>query len=108
MVSGKHPEVLVVVRFKSSLTPDEVERRYKERIPEFQALPGLLQKYYLYDPSTEEWGGFYLWDSQASLDEYTASDLRKSIAETYQVIGAPRIDTLPVVDVLRPERSYPS
>jgi hypothetical protein len=105
MVDNTHPKVLLIVRFKSSLTPDELERRYKERLPEFRALRGLVQKYYLYDPSSDEWGGFYLWDSQASLDKYVASDLRKSIPEAYQVVGAPRVETATVVDILRPERA---
>lgn len=101
MTGSKQPEVLLIVRLKSSLSPEEAERRYKERLPEFQALPGLLQKYYLYDPSTEEWGGLYLWDSQESLEEFMASDLRKSIAEAYEVVGSPRVETSNVVEVLR-------
>jgi hypothetical protein len=63
---------------------------------------GLLQKYYLHDPSSDEWGGLYLWDSQESLDQFMASDLRKSIAETYQFVGTPRIETPTVIDILRP------
>jgi len=101
MVNNTHPGVLLIVRFKTSLTPEELERRYKERLPEFRALPGLLQKYYLHDPSSDEWGGLYLWDSQSSLDEYLASDLRKSIPETYQIVGEPRIETSNVIDILR-------
>jgi hypothetical protein len=102
MVNNSHPGIMLIVRFKSSLTPGELERRYKERLPEFRALPGLIQKYYLYDPSSDEWGGLYLWDSQSSLDEYLASDLRKSIPDVYQIVGAPRIETSPVIDILRP------
>jgi heme-degrading monooxygenase HmoA len=102
MVSSTHPEVLLIVKFKTSLTPDELQRRYKERLPQFRALPGLLQKYYLHDPSSDEWGGLYLWDSQESLDEFMESDLRKSIPETYQIVGTPRIETVTVIDTLRP------
>jgi heme-degrading monooxygenase HmoA len=105
MADNTHPKVLLIVRFKSSLTPDEVETRYKSRLPDYRAIPGLLQKYYLHDPSSDEWGGLYLWDSQASLDEFMASDLRESIAETYQFVGAPRIETTTIGDVLRPERT---
>jgi hypothetical protein len=104
MVSDTQTGVLLIVRFKSSLAPDELEKRYKERLPEFRALPGLLQKYYLYDPSSNEWGGLYIWDSQESLDKYMESDLRKSIPDVYQVVGAPRIETTNVIEILRPER----
>lgn len=103
MPGTTHPEVLLIVRFKSSLTPEELERRYRARFPKFRALPGLLQKYYLRDASTDEWGGLYLWDSQASLDRFLASDLRKTIAETYEFVEAPRIETPSVIDVLRAE-----
>ena len=102
MDNNTQTRVLFIVRFKTSLPPDELEKRYKKRLPEFRALPGLVQKYYLHDPSSDEWGGFYLWDSQESLNEYMASDLRKSIPETYQIVGTPRIETTTVIDILRP------
>lgn len=102
MADNKHPQVLLIVRFKSSLTPDELERRYKERLPQFRALPGLLQKYYLRGPAPDDWGGLYLWDSQESLDEFMESDLRKTIPDTYQFVEAPQIEAVNVIDVLRP------
>lgn len=104
MTDIHHPGVLVTVRFKSSLNPDEVKKRYEDRLPEFRAVPGILQKYYIYDPANEEWGGFYLFDSQASVDAYLSSDLRRSIADAYQIVGSPRLETADVVGVLRPER----
>jgi heme-degrading monooxygenase HmoA len=101
MVDSKHPKVMVLIRFKSTLPAEEVERRYKERLPDFQKLPGLLQKYYLHDAASGEWGGMYLWDSQESLDAFMSSDLRKSIPEAYQFADAPRVEVVEVVDVLR-------
>jgi hypothetical protein len=102
MADNSQTGILLLVRFKTSLSPEEMERRYKERLPEFRALPGLIQKYYVYDPSTQEWGGLYFWDSQSSLDAYLASDLRNSIPEVYEIVGAPRIETISVIEVLRP------
>ncbi len=93
--------ILFIVRFKSSLSPEELKKRYTERMPLFRAIPGLLQKYYIHDPVSEEWGGVYLWDSKESLEQYKASDLRKSIAETYQITGTPRIEISYVIDTLR-------
>jgi hypothetical protein len=101
MAADIQPGILLIVKFKTSLSREEMERRYKERLPQFQALPGLIQKYYLYDSSSEEWGGLYLWDSQSSLDSYLESDLRKSIPEVYQIEGTPRIEKIAVVDTLR-------
>ena len=104
MDNNSRSGVLFIVRFKSSLAPEEAEKRYKERLPDFRAIPGLLQKYYLYDPVSGEWGGLYFWDSQASLDEYLESDLRRSIPDVYQIVGTPRTESINVVDILRPER----
>jgi Putative mono-oxygenase ydhR len=103
MAPGGHPGALLIVRFRSALAPDELKRRYKQRMPEFGKLPGLLQKYYIHDKASGEWGGVYLWDSQASLDNYLGSDLCKSIAKTYEIVGMPRVEAAGVVDVLRPE-----
>ena len=57
--ASTHPGILLLVRFKSSLPAEELKKRYSERMPLFRDLPGLLQKYYVYDSATEEWGGFY-------------------------------------------------
>jgi heme-degrading monooxygenase HmoA len=96
------PIVMVIVRgLKSSLSYDELERRYKERMPEFRGVPGLLQKYYSYDSSTEEWAGIYLWDSEESAAAYLESDLRKTIPSAYELTQPPRIERFPIVDVLR-------
>jgi len=50
-----------------------MDRRYKERMPQFRELPGLVQKYYSYDEATGEWAGIYLWDSEESLAAYLES-----------------------------------
>jgi heme-degrading monooxygenase HmoA len=96
------PTVMLIVRgLKSKLPYDELERRFKERMPQFRDVPGLLQKYYSYDPSTEEWAGIYLWESEDSAAAYLESDLRKTIASAYELTQPPRIDRFPIVDVLR-------
>lgn len=101
MVDTSAAKVLVLVRFRSKLSADEIKRRYRERMPEFRQVPGLLQKYYVYDESANEWGGFYIWDSEESAEAYFKSDLRKSIPSTYDVDGTPRVEKLRVFDILR-------
>jgi heme-degrading monooxygenase HmoA len=96
------PTVMLIVRgLKSRLSYDDLERRYKERMPNFRAVPGLLQKYYSYDASTKEWAGIYLWDSEESAAAYLESDLRKTIPSAYALTEPPRIERFPIVDVLR-------
>lgn len=97
------PIVMLIVRgLKSELSREELERRYKERLPQFRNVTGLIQKYYSYDESTGEWAGIYLWDSEESLARYLESDLRKSIPAAYELTEPPRVERFPIVDVLHP------
>ena len=50
----KSPSLILLVRFRSSLSLEEVARIMEERAPEFRALTGLQQKYYLHDAETGE------------------------------------------------------
>jgi heme-degrading monooxygenase HmoA len=96
------PAIMLIVRgLKSKLSREEFERRYKERLPQFREVAGLVQKYYAYDESTGEWAGIYLWGSEESLAEYLESDLRKSIPTAYELTEPPRLERFRIVDVLR-------
>ena len=95
------PTYAVLVRLRTELEHDEIVRIMKERAPEFRALEGLEQKYYLHDPESGEYGGFYLWRSLDDVAQYRASDLAASIASAYQGVGAPRVEVFEVVMPLR-------
>ncbi len=98
------PSFILLVKFKSSLTLGEVVKVIDSRKENFSALKGLQQKYYLQEPSTKEYAGLYLWETQEDFDAYRDSELRKSIAKAYKTIGEPRIEVFNMVDVLRPDR----
>jgi heme-degrading monooxygenase HmoA len=101
-MSQPKPAFMLIVRgLKSKLPLAEMETRYKERMPQFRDVPGLVQKYYSYDDATGEWAGIYFWDSEESLGAYLESDLRKTIASAYELVEPPRIERFPIVDVLR-------
>ena len=97
----KHPAVLLLVRIRTRLPLDEIMARAEKRMPEFRALGGLLQKYYVHDPATGEIGGLYLWESAEALAEYRESELRKTIAEAYEAEEEPRVEVLRVITPLR-------
>lgn len=101
MAQGQPAIMLVVHGLKSNLSREEMDRRYKERMPKFRDVPGLVQKYYSYDESTKEWAGIYFWDSEESLAAYLESDLRKTIPSAYELTEPPKIDRFRIVDVLR-------
>ena len=101
MSPDPNPAMVLLVRFKSNLSFEDVMKVVEERADEFRALSGLKQKYYVQDATTGEYGGLYLWESGQALSEYRESELRSSIAAAYQTVGEPRIDVLNVIKTLR-------
>ncbi len=95
------PALAVQVRFHSRMPLDQILKVADERIGSFRALAGLEQKYYLQDPQTGEYMGFYLWKSQSDFEAYRDSELRASITAAYQVEGTPRIEVFRVIMQLR-------
>jgi len=93
--------LVLLVKFKSRLSFDEVKAIAASRADAFRALPGLTQKYYLHETATGEIAGLYLWDGPESFTAFRDSELRKTIAAAYQVEGEPRIE---VYDVMMPLR----
>lgn len=97
------PTTVLLARFRTRLSHDEVVSMMEERAPAFRALEGLRQKYYLHDPASGEYAGLYLWDSEEALDAYRRSELRATIADAYEVEGEPKIEVFRVFEELRPD-----
>ena len=95
------PTYAVLVRLRSELDREEIVRIMKERAPEFRALEGLEQKYYLEGPEPGEYGGFYLWRSLDDVVRYRESELAATIAAAYQGVGEPSVTVFQVVMPLR-------
>ena len=95
------PDLILLVKFKSALSLEEVEKVIDSRIDQFRALKGLQQKYYLHEPATQEYAGLYLWESEEDFLAYRDSELRATIAEAYKTEGAPRIEVYRVMKLLR-------
>ncbi len=74
----------------------------EERAPQYRALPGLLQKYYVREGETGEYAGIYLWDSEESMREFRDSELARTIPTVYKVVGQPRVEILDMILPLRP------
>jgi len=94
---------MLLVKFKTPLSREELQRVIDSRIDEFRALEGLSQKYYLHNTDTGEVAGLYLWDSAQALADYRESELRGTIARAYQAASEPQIEVFTVLDVLRDE-----
>lgn len=96
-----HPALVLSVKFKSGLPPEEIEKVIEARIDDFRALEGLTQKYYLEDAETGEISGLYFWESEQAFTDYRNSELKASIASAYQTIGEPRVEVFKVTRPLR-------
>ena len=96
-----NPTLMLLVRLKSSLPTEQIEAVVEERAPEFRALEGLQQKYYIHNAQTGEYGGLYLWESEEALTAYRKSELRASIAKAYQAEGEPQVELFQITKILR-------
>lgn len=93
--------ILLTVKLKTELSEDELLKIAHERAPEFRALDGLIQKYYVRRDGAGEYAGVYVWDSRESLEAYRDSDLAKSIAQAYRVAEPPVVEVNEVLFPLR-------
>ena len=93
--------LILLVKFKSALSLEEVSAVIDSRTDEFRELKGLQQKYYLHEPATDEYAGLYFWESNEDFLVYRDSELRATIASAYQTEGEPRIE---VFNILKPLR----
>ena len=100
--------IVEFVKFNSGLSESEVRQMIDDRAPQFRALPGLLQKYYVRDTQTGEYAGIYLWDSEESMNAFGQSDLARSIPAAYKVEGQPRVEILEMITPLRTEALQPT
>ncbi|MFQ5509244.1 MAG: antibiotic biosynthesis monooxygenase [Leptospirillia bacterium] len=86
--------MIQVVKFGTTLSEDEVLAIANERVDQFRAIPGLLQKYYYRVGQSNQYGGVYVWDSMESLNAFRESDLAASIPSAYKVVGPPTVEVL--------------
>lgn len=106
--------VMQVVWFESELSEEEVMRTARERQQQFLQVPGLLQKYYVKRKKETkeeeeeeggeermEYGGVYVWESDAALAAYRASPLAHSIPSAYRIRGTPSVHVFPISFSLR-------
>jgi heme-degrading monooxygenase HmoA len=93
--------IVQTVMFKSGLSGEEVRQTIEDRAPQYRALTGLLQKLYIKNKETGEYGGIYMWKDEESLEAFRRSELAKTIPEAYKVEGQARRETVEVIYTLR-------
>lgn len=93
--------IIQFVSFELALSEEEVAAVTEERVEQFRALPGLVQKYYVKLRRPNHYGGVYVWDSEESMSAYRESELATSIPAAYETVGTPRVEVLDTFFQLR-------
>ncbi len=93
--------VMQIVRLKSALAEEDLLTKAHERKPQFEALPGLLQKFYVRLGEEGSYCGVYIWDSAESLKSFRESELAATIGKAYEVTEAPSIEIGDIMFKLR-------
>ncbi|RYH09614.1 hypothetical protein [Tropicimonas sp. IMCC6043] len=91
------------VQFETSLSEDEVMAVAEARAPQFRAIDGLVQKFYLKLNKPNHYGGFYVWKSREAMLAFRETELAKTIPAAYKVVAAPDIDIHEFLFALREE-----
>lgn len=92
---------LLIFLFKSGLPIEEIMKTSEERAESYRKVPGLVQKYYVVDKSTDRVGGIFVFDSEENLKAFRESELAKSTGEAYKFLEPPHTRALEIAKVLR-------
>ena len=95
--------IVQFVKYRTGLSEQEALETISKRAARYEALPGLLQKVYIREQDTGEYGGIYFWKDEEAMKEFRESDLARTIKDAYQVDGDARVELFEVVSVLRAE-----
>ena len=90
----------LIVNFNlEGITRSDYEGVCNEIAPAFAAVPGLISKHWLADEANNTYGGIYLFQDQAALDGFLASELFAGVggnpalanatAKPFSIIEAP-------------------
>ncbi len=75
-------------KFPEDTDWDEVRQLLKDRAALYVDMPGLISKAFLFNPTTHEYGGNYVWESVEALHAFLEGDLFKAAVERF---GKPEI-----------------
>lgn len=81
--SASADPVTAIVTFplQKGMTTDQARDLYLASAPTYQAAPGLIRKYYLFDEAASSGGGVYLWETQEDADAVYTPEWRASLEQ---------------------------
>jgi hypothetical protein len=74
--------ITAIVRFPlpKGMTLDDAKAVYEKSVPNYQGVPGLVRKYYLFGQD-QIGGGVYLWQSKEAAEKMYSAAWKKMITE---------------------------
>lgn len=72
-------EIILQVNFNFNVSKEEYQEAVTPLADKFADLPGLKWKVWILNAENSEAGGIYMFESQASVDEYLAGPLAKVV-----------------------------
>jgi len=90
-----------IIQFESNKPEAELLTTAQERLPSFQKLPGLVQKYYVKLDGEKGYAGVYIWDSKESMLAFRQTELAATIPQVYGVKAPPNVTSGDVFMALR-------
>lgn len=77
--------ITAIVQFKlpDGTTLEAVKLVFQSTAPRYRGMPGLVRKYYLFDPATAMAGGCYLFEGRAEAEAVFNDEWRALIRDKY-------------------------
>lgn len=82
----KNAKAVLLVKFSSTLSPEDLQKTCLEDLEDFRNVPGLIQKYYIGEEKTGAISGFYIFENKNARTSFWKSELAKNIPAKYGVI----------------------
>lgn len=87
---------LVLFPVEGSLSPEEATARFQSTAPNYEGLPGLRSKAYVYEDEGRTVGGFYVWESREAAEAMYTDAWREKVTGVYGVEPSLRYFSVPV------------
>ena len=83
---------LITYQLTDISQPDYLKQMVEPDAPVLAKVPGLISKVWLADAERNTFGGFYLWDNQAAMEDFMHSDLVKAVVSRPFVKNVSSVD----------------
>jgi hypothetical protein len=83
---------LITYQLQDISKADYLKQMVEPDAPVLAKVPGLISKVWLADEAKNTFGGFYLWNDKAAMDNFMHSDLVKAVVSRPYVTNVSSVD----------------